>query len=214
MLPALVSACVYYRCCVAAQLKKTNKQTFPMPLLHVCTGLEEVYHRATSSIRTIRGSLRREQQGGRVQKRAVISPATWSHRFVCLDSTDAERIPTTQAAKMVLEEAGLGEKVIKVTIDCTPEEFHAVIMSAFPKLKDGGGFELCRCAPNSRDLVPITSKVASTPKLLKRRVGNGRVYIRPLQRDLSLEVDEEDDVDGVSVNLQTMWVGGAWPFLL
>ena len=32
--------------------------------------------------------------------------------------------------------------------------------------------------------------MASNPRLLKQRVGNGRVYIRPIQRDLSKEVKE------------------------
>ena len=161
-----------------------------------CTfaGLDEVYHRAASSIRTIRGSIGRGPQGGLSKKK---ESTTWVHKFVCLDTIETDRIPTTQGAKIILEEAGLGEKLINVPLDCSPEELQDAITAVFPKLKNAGGFELCRCTPNSRELVPIATRVASTPKILKRRVGNGRVYIRPLQRDLSLEIDEDEDIVGV-----------------
>lgn len=132
--------------------------------------------------------MRRRQGGSLLKGKAAPATNYWSHKFVCLDSTEAERVPTTQDAKMVLEEAGLGEKVVEVPMESTPDDFHEIVLSAFPKLKDGGGFELFRCAPNSRELLPIGPRVASTPKL----VGNGRVYIRPLQRDLSLEAEDED----------------------
>ena len=101
--------------------------------------------------------------------------------------------------KLLLEEAGLGEKMLEVPVSCSPEEFHDTILTAYPKLQEGGGFELLRCMPNSRDLVPIGTRVAGTPKLLKRRVGNGRVYIRPLQRELSLDPEELDEDMEVSV---------------
>jgi len=100
---------------------------------------------------------------------------------------------------MLLEEAGLGEKSVELSMECNHEEFYQLILSTFPKLKNGGGFELLRCAPNSRELLPIGPRVASTPKLLKRRVGNGRVYVRPLQRDLSLEAEDGADVQWVSI---------------
>lgn len=114
------------------------------------------------------------------------------------------RIPTTQAGKLLLEEAGLGEKLLEVPLECSPEEFHEAILSAFPKLEAAGGYELCRLLPSSRDIVPIGPRVAGVPKLLKRRVGNGRVYIRPLQRDLSLDLEEDDDVVGVSTACLTV----------
>ena len=70
-----------------------------------------------------------------------------------------------------------------------------LILSASPKLGEAGGFELLRCQPNSRDLLPIGPRIASTPKLLKRRIGNGKVYVRPVQRDLSLDFVDEDNED-------------------
>ena len=103
---------------------------------------------------------------------------------------------------MLLEEAGLGEKLIKVPdIDCSAEAFRDVLLATFPKLQGGGGYELLRCLPNSRELVVLGPKVSNCPRLLKRRVGNGRVYVRPIQRELSLDLEEESggEVDaGVS----------------
>ena len=42
--------------------------------------------------------------------------------------------------------AGLGEKIVVPDVDCTTEEFHEILMQSFPKLRNGGGFELLRCA--------------------------------------------------------------------
>ena len=78
-------------------------------------------------------------------------------------------------------------------------EFTSLIVDAFPKLQGAGGFELLRCKPNTRELMPVTPRIANVPKLLRKRIGNGRVYIRPLQRDLALDpVEDLYEVKGVS----------------
>lgn len=111
----------------------------------------------------------------------------WKHRFVCLGYYDQGRIPTTDVDKDELLKAGLGEKVIEFpSLHASGEEFRDLLYSFFPKLKDGGGFELCRCVPNSRNLEVLSDVVHSSPYHLKERVGNARTYIRPLQRDLDL----------------------------
>ena len=142
------------------------------------------------------------------KKRRFSLPAPWRHKFMCLSMRDADRVPTSQSDKMALEEAGLGEKTITIPdLDCEPLEFHEVILTAYPKLKDGGGFELLRCARDSRNLVLIGPRVSASPKLLKRRVGNGRVYVRPVQRDLSMDADdvEDEEVKGVSSSSPRGW---------
>ena len=135
------------------------------------------------------------------------------HLFICLDKMDADRVPTTQSAKMALEEAGLGEKVMEEPdMDRGPEEFNAVVLSAYPKFKEGGGYEMLRCKPASRDLVITGLRVANTPKHLKRRVGSSEVYLWPLQRDLSLDIDEEDCDDVKGVNIMTIVSSALVPF--
>ena len=112
----------------------------------------------------------------------------WKHRFVCLAYRDQEKIPTTDGEKDDLLQAGLGEKAVEFSsLDCSAEEFREILYDCFPKLRDGGGYQLCRCLSNSRKLEPLTALVCSSPAVLKDRVGNARTYIRPLQRDLDMD---------------------------
>ena len=105
----------------------------------------------------------------------------------CLADSDQSHIPTTDAEKDELYEAGLGEKEIAFdNLDMTGEEFRELLYTHFPTLKDGGGFQLCKCIPNSRNLQPLSKGAFSSLSMLKQRVGNARTYIRPVQRDLNL----------------------------
>lgn len=56
-----------------------------------------------------------------------------------------------------------------------------------------GGFELLRCVPNTRDLEIFPERVTKDPRLLKCQVGNGKIYIRPIQRNLALDAEEEEE---------------------
>ena len=49
----------------------------------------------------------------------------------------------------------------------------------FPRLQDGGGFQLLKGVANSRSLEPLLKLVHT---VLRQRVGQGRTYIRPIQR--------------------------------
>ena len=89
--------------------------------------------------------------------------------------------------------AGLGEKKIVVPdISCSADGFKEVLVGAFPKLEGCGGFELLRCIPNSKELEPFSIAVSQSPKMLKSVLGAGRVYIRPIQKSLQLEEDENE----------------------
>ena len=68
----------------------------------------------------------------------------------------------------------------------------------YPKLREAGGFQICRCVPNSRKLEPLVSRVLSSPVVLRQRIGNSRAYIVPLQKDLDLTPNE---TDGPSVSI-------------
>ena len=117
---------------------------------------------------------------------------SWTVKLVCLSSRDAKRVPCSVAEREALAEAGLGEKKVCIPdISCTSEEFKSVLIAAFPKLDGCGGFDLVRCIPNTKNLEPISVAVAQSPKLLKSVVAGGRVFIRPIQRDLSLDTDRE-----------------------
>ena len=75
--------------------------------------------------------------------------------------------------------------------------FKELLLESFPKLKDGGGYQLLKGLPNSRNLEILSLVVHTSPGLLKQRVGNSRTYIRPIQKDLDLTPIEES-IDAVS----------------
>lgn len=113
----------------------------------------------------------------------------WKHRFVCLANHEQQRIPTTDSEKDMLYKAGLGEKMVEFEdMDANAEEIRDVLYSVFPKLKTAGGFVLCKCPPNTRNLEALSQIAWSSLQRLKERVGTSRTYIRPLQRSLDLSV--------------------------
>ena len=80
--------------------------------------------------------------------------------------------------------AGLGEKKVafpagkgcKIFIDCIENEF--------PKLKDGGGFEILRADGKDLRLIPPPPG-GYTIQYLRGVLNQAKGYIRPLQADLS-----------------------------
>ena len=60
-------------------------------------------------------------------------------------------------------------------------------MVLFPSyVVNSGGFQLYKCAPNSRELELLSKLAHAPPANLKQLVNNGRTYIVPLQLDLDL----------------------------
>ena len=161
-------------------------------------GLERAYSNAVSSLRGVRRDMAGEERNSLFKKKGG-SSSPWRHKFVCLSDPDVVRVPTSRAERLILEEAGLWEKEVTIPdLDCDGETFRHIVLSAFPKLQDGGGFELLRCLSNSRELVLMGPKIANNPRLLRRRVGNGKVYLRPIQRNLSLEEEAAEEVVSIS----------------
>ena len=96
--------------------------------------------------------------------------------------------------KQVLQKAGLGLKKIVFDLEDTEEEVYAKLTSSelnedqntigFPQLKNYVWFELLRCVPNWRTLESVERAMAV--KTLKTSVGQGKVFIKPIQRSLSV----------------------------
>lgn len=118
---------------------------------------------------------------------------------MCLAETCDDRVPTTASSRMLLKEAGLGEKVVTVP-DMNNCNLQKILVGVFPKLKSAGGFELMRCIQNTRDLEVIPTRISGCARLLKCQVGNGKIYIRPIQRNLSLELEEDNLESHVTVS--------------
>ena len=95
-------------------------------------------------------------------------------------------------------------------MDLDASEFVEVVQNVFPKLIAGGGFQFCKCLPNSRVLEPLSKLAHSSPEMLRQRVGNARTYIRPLQRDLDLSevVEVADEVKIITSTLSPCVSGG------
>ncbi len=132
------------------------------------------------------------------RKKNSQSTNQWKHKFLCLAYRGQERIPTTDVEKDDLLQAGLGEKeIIFEDLNIDTPKFRNILCDKFPQLADAGGFQLCKCKPNSRYLEVLSTFAQSSPDNLKQRVGNAKTYIRPLQKDLDLSVIF-DLPDGVS----------------
>ena len=112
------------------------------------------------------------------------SPPVWTHTFVCLSNRNADMIPSG-SDRAQLQIAGLGEKRLSFNLDSSPHDFYREIVSYFPKLSTGGGFELLRCT-NPRQSLEIISAPSHgySASFLKAVVQQAKIYIRPLQRDL------------------------------
>lgn len=106
---------------------------------------------------------------------------------MCLALRFATHVPSHQR-KEELKAADLGEKRVDIGLRANAAQFHEKLVMTFPKLTDSGGYELLKCLPNSRSLVQLPAPTSGhTPESLRQAVGQARLYIRPLQKDLPLE---------------------------
>ena len=111
----------------------------------------------------------------------------WEHEFICLAKC-GQTIPPSPMEKAELINAGLGPRKLSLLECGVSWEFHEEIMSAFPKLSEGGGYELMRTQPNNnRELCVIPPQSGGyTVEYLKNIVSQAKIFIRPIQKDLSL----------------------------
>ena len=130
--------------------------------------------------------------------------AVWEKEFICLATVGQTHAPTP-IEKAELYRAGLGMKLLMLLQYADAWEFHEEILKKFPKLADGGGYELLRTCANSRELTVIPAPSGGyTTSYVKSIVNQAKVYIRPLQKDLSLEeeiVSAEEPVSTVSMHI-------------
>ena len=133
----------------------------------------------------------------------------WTHDFVCLSSTKCMRPPTSLQAGELMR-AGLGKKPLSVFSLAESSELHEEILDAFPKLKDGGGYELLRVGESSGkrgELVAIPQPPEGyTVDYVKEVVRQAKVYIRPLQRDLSTEASLYETEIEASIQRFSSWL--------
>ena len=93
------------------------------------------------------------------------------------------------SAKINLSFAGLGEKKVVFQKDGKTSHVYEKLVSEFPSLAQGGGFEILRTTENRSKMLcvlPVPPGGYTVP-YLKSVLGQARGFIRPLQKDLSLQ---------------------------
>ena len=111
-------------------------------------------------------------------------------KFFCLALTTQHNIPNCEEKQHLLV-AGLGEKKVSLPEVANASDLTIALKETYPKLQDSGGYELLHARPSSRELNLIhEGEKGYTIDFLKRFVGQGCVYIRPIQCDLDLTVME------------------------
>ncbi|KAL9971595.1 hypothetical protein ACROYT_G017776 [Oculina patagonica] len=85
---------------------------------------------------------------------------TWTREFLCMANKDVEAVPT-KADKLTLLAAGLGRKKLTFGNKDDAPTFKRKMEDAYPKLKQGGGFDLLRSGVRPGELLLV--KVAQDP---------------------------------------------------
>uniref|UniRef100_A0A1X7UAC5 Uncharacterized protein n=1 Tax=Amphimedon queenslandica TaxID=400682 RepID=A0A1X7UAC5_AMPQE len=84
--------------------------------------------------------------------------------------------------------AGLGQKSCSIALNSDADELHDSQIKYFPKLQDGGGFELLQQrSNNSRQLqvIPVP-QCGYDVEFLQSVVENAKIYVRPMKRELDV----------------------------
>lgn len=98
--------------------------------------------------------------------------------------------------KRILIEAGLGEKRLVLAKNKDAENLRDALLEHYPKLKDAGGYELMRSSSRTLlETIPIPSYGYTTHYLSDESgLGSAICYIRPLQGQLSVDVEDRSEV--------------------
>ena len=113
-------------------------------------------------------------------------------KFFCLSSTTQQDVQSNEEKQQLLV-AGLGEKNPTLPGEGNANDVIVGLKGTFPKLNDSGGYEFMHTKPGSRELNVIhEGQNDYTVDFLKRFVGQGRVYIRPIQCDLDLQTTKSE----------------------
>jgi hypothetical protein len=98
---------------------------------------------------------------------------------------------------MILQLSGLGEDKISFNIDANSQEISNELYAKFPKLKDGGGFEMLRLPEGGGKVLQVIAcpKNGYSVPYLRAVVHHAKIYLRPLQKDLDTDSLNDEDAD-------------------
>ena len=118
----------------------------------------------------------------------------WRKETVCLRFKDQTKAPDTEE-KMALAKSGLGLKELSFSLDGDSLHIHDILLDAYDKLSDCGGYSLHRLGTNSSDLMTIEPpRGGITVRYLKDIVKSAKLYVRPLQEDIICIEDSNQEV--------------------
>ena len=123
--------------------------------------------------------------GSMLKKKKVV---TWSHTYICLSHPYDDMAPGS-SDRATLKLAGLGEKRVHDNVASTAQEFRDELHQEYPKLMDGGGFELLRVMEGGGkglDVIQIP-EAGYTPEYLKAVIHHAKIFILPLQKALDVQ---------------------------
>jgi hypothetical protein len=119
---------------------------------------------------------------------------TWTHDFCCLSNRSQTDVPG-QDELLSLMRAGLGTKKLCFNADDSASSVSETIKSNYPKLQEAGGFELLILKSGRRGQASlISASVGPLPVTDLKHLTTGKIYIRPLQQDLSMSEQSEVQV--------------------
>eukprot|EP00794_Sanderia_malayensis_P001757 gene1757-1958_t len=155
-----------------------------------------IYNRPSSSRLTSNpgpsgcGRSRSVFQPPKPSKRSRFVPKeTWTHDFFCLPSPTATIAPQ-RSTHTFLQEARLGRKKIVFNKGGDAIHVQSKVEEAFPKLVNGGGFEILRSAGSSSlSLIKAPRCGGYIVFFLRNLSGLGQAlaYFRPIQKGLEFE---------------------------
>ena len=156
----------------------------------------------TGNLLQAAGSMRFWNIGGRGGKRKQSSQkggkrkklSTWTHTFVCLANTTQDEVPDSDE-RASLQLAGLGEKRITLCSFSNFSDIHAELTFQFPKLNhSNSGFELLKVQEGGGKVLGVIAcpNNGYTVSYLRAVVHHAKIYIRPVQKNLSLDPEMEE----------------------
>ena len=145
-------------------------------------------------LKNVRGTSRRKGSG------------KWKKDCICLRDKDETRKPSSEK-KVELAKMGLGLSEVFFDNDGDAEHIHRVVLTKFPVLESCGGYTLMRLAEKSSRLVEIEgSESGITVPFLKDILNHAKLFIRPLQKDIT-EEDMKEHLPPLVRGAYTVYTG-------
>ena len=120
-------------------------------------------------------------------KRRSAKTSTWRKDCIVLKDSQQTWKPSPEE-KMELARIGLGLSEVTFNANGNAEHLHTTLLRKFPFLDSCGGYSLLRLGENSHGLVEIEgSDSGITVPFLKDVLNQAKLYIRPLQSDITEE---------------------------